>query len=185
VVNEQPTPSDRATRASVRRQVAFVGHQLVEYGLAIALLIVAAEQRGSVGLVLAVVGGLLGALALTTKSRLGVFRFLPLPVHHALDVVLALLCASSPAWALGVLHLPGSIAAEIMAALLLWMERLTSYRDRPRRPPAPARAATGTSLVGNGTVTHQVIHRSARQLGTATGVTRRLMRERAKRRGDS
>jgi hypothetical protein len=184
-VSEQPSPADRATRAAARRRVAFVGHQLVEYGLAVALLIVAAEQRGSVGLVLAVVGGLLGALALTTKSRLGAFHFLPLPVHHALDVVLALLCASSPAWALGVIHLPGSIAAEIMAALLLWMERLTSYHDRPRRPPAPARAETAASPVELGGAAHQVIHRSARQLGTATGVTRRLMRERAKRRGGS
>jgi hypothetical protein len=176
--------ANRAARSTARRRVAFIGHQLVEYGLAAALLIVAFEQRGSVGLVCAVLGGALGVLALLTKARLGAFHLLPLRSHHVLDVLIALALIASPAYAWHTIHLPGVIAAEVLAALMLWMERLTAYIDRPRRPsPPPPPTPRPTSPVEIGAVASQIANRSARQLGTATGVARRMVRERAARRG--
>jgi hypothetical protein len=129
-----------------RRNVPFGGHQIAEYALAAALVVVGGHLTGRPELVLIVSGGLLALLAVVSKGPLAAWRFLPRKLHVFLDIVLAVCFALSP-----VLYLPGFplmpiIISEAVAIVLVRMSFTTELVPRPR----PARDATGAAATATG-----------------------------------
>ena len=65
------------------------GHQLAEYALAAALVVVGLHLGGRPAVVLAVAGALMGAFAFVSKGPLAALRIIPKRLHVYLDLVLA------------------------------------------------------------------------------------------------
>ncbi len=159
-----------ASTALPRRHVPFGGHQIAEYALAAALVVVGGHLSGRPELVLMLQGGLLALLAVVTKGPLAAWKILPRKLHVFLDLVLAACFAVSP-----VLYLPGIpfmpiIISEAVAVVLVRMSLTTElvprhgrrsrpqeararrgclrHPTRPRWPPPPQVACSGRPLPG-------------------------------------
>ncbi len=133
-----------------RHRVGFLGHQLAEYTVGAALVAVGLHFGGAVELVLVAVGGVLLALNLCSRGRLGVWRVVSRRAHHVADLALVGVLVASPLTALQQLHVTGVVLAELLAAFLLWVERATRYAPGPlpatgTAAPADAPARGGAS----------------------------------------
>ncbi len=181
----------RGWRASPRRRVAFTYHVLAEYVLAAALIAGGLRAPGASLLLLASTGIALVLLAACTRSRLGAFRALSPRAHHVLDLVLLALLALSPLLFHSQLHLLGVVLAELVALVLLRVERGTTYSVAPggaRRPAEPvasfgsaaSRASSIASAAGRqlAPAAGRVARAGFRGLGLAAGAARRAARER-------
>ncbi len=136
-----------------RHRVGFLGHQLAEYTVGAALVAVGLHFGGAVELVLVAVGGVLLALNLCSRGRLGVWRVVSRRAHHVADLALVGVLVASPLTALQQLHVTGVVLAELLAAFLLWVERATRYAPGPlpatgAAAPADAPATGGAPVAG-------------------------------------
>lgn len=161
-------PSTTDSRASMtppaaprRRKVGFLGHQLVEYVLGAALIATGVRVVGTATVLLIGIGFVVVVLAALTDGPLGATHLLSRRVHHVLDLVVAGALMLSPL--LSLRH-PNGVAigvAEIVAVLLIRIERGTDYRKAPVRPGISSGAAPGVAPGGA----------SATGVAPATGVT--------------
>jgi hypothetical protein len=187
-----------ASVGSSRRQVPFGGHQLAEYALAAALVVVGVHLGGRPAVVLAVAGAVVGAFTFVSKGPLAALRIIPRRLHVYLDLVLAAGFAVSPLLYLHDLQIIAIVLSEAIAVLLVRMSLTTEIVPRPRasRHPAPAGAANAPSSSGSsgavsavaataGRVVGTVVAKArgsdaprvaVRSLGRATGQARRLAR---------
>ena len=190
-----------ASAGSSRRQVPFGGHQLAEYALAAALVVVGVHLGGRPAVVLAVAGAVVGAFTFVSKGPLAALRIIPRRLHVYLDLVLAAGFAVSPLLYLHDLQIIAIVLSEAIAVLLVRMSLTTEIVPRPRasRHPAPAGAANAPSSSGSsdavsavsavaataGRVVGTVVAKArgsdaprlaVRSLGRATGQARRLAR---------
>jgi hypothetical protein len=178
-----------------RRQASFGAHQVAEYALAMALVVVGLHVNGRTELVLVVSGGLLALLSIVSKGSLAAWKIIPRRLHLAFDLVLAACFALSP-----VLYLPSYpvipiVIGEAVAVVLVRMSLTTEIvpAPRPDRGAARARAAAGrpssgassTAAASAGRLIGSAVSRArdsraplnaARGLGRATGHARRLGR---------
>jgi hypothetical protein len=199
-------PSGRGAR----RQVPFVLHELAEYIVAAALVAVGLHLSGGAQLVLVSVGVVMILLGAFTSGKLGAFALLSRRAHHAGDLILATVLALSPALVYRELHIVGTVLAEVVALVLLRIERGTLYRDVPRArraSPLASATASGDDPVVRLAATAGAVASSAataasqlaptagraariglRSLGIVAGATKRAAREHAagrRRAGDS
>ena len=182
---------------SSRRQVPFGGHQLAEYALAAALVVVGMHLGGRPAIVLAVAGAVVGAFAFVSQGPLAAVRIIPRRLHVYLDWVLAAGFAASPLLYLHNLQIIPIVLSEAVAVLLVRMSLTTEIVPRPRvsRRPASAGVANSKRPVSSdavsavattaGRVVGTAVARArgsdapriaARSLGRATGQARRLAR---------
>ena len=119
-------------RPHERRRVPFLGHSVAEYVLAAALIASGVHASGAAELLLVVVGAALVVLNAATAGPLSAFRLLSRRAHHAGDLVVIAALVVSPLVELHRFHLLGLIAAEVVALVLLRIERTTRYADPPR-----------------------------------------------------
>jgi hypothetical protein len=186
-----------APGGSSRRQASFGAHQVAEYALAMALVVVGLHVNGRTELVLVVSGGLLALLSIVSKGSLAAWKIIPKRLHLALDLVLAACFALSP-----VLYLPSYpvipiVIGEAVAVVLVRMSLTTEIvpAPRPDRGAARSRAAgpvrrspsgaSSTAAASAGRLFGSAVSRArdsraplnaARGLGRATGHARRLGR---------
>jgi hypothetical protein len=187
-----------ASAGSPRRQVPFGGHQLAEYALAAALVVVGVHLGGRPAVVLAVAGAVIGAFALVTKGPLAALRIIPRRIHVYLDLVLAAGFAASPLLYLHDLQIIPIVLSEAVAVLLVRMSLTTEIVPRPRpsrrSPSADVTVASGpagtpdavsTMAATAGRVVGTAVAKvrgsdaplvAARGLGRVTGHARRLGR---------
>ena len=164
-----------ASASTSRRRVPFGGHQLAEYALAAALIVVGGHLTGRTELVLLVAGGVLALLAIVSKGPLAAWRIVPRRLHVYLDLVLAACFALSP-----ILYLPGIplipiIISEAVAVVLVRMSLTTEIVPRPR-PERGAKSSRPGSGAGDGSASDPASLAAAtagRLLGTAVGRARR------------
>ncbi len=163
-----------ASAGSSRRQVPFGGHQLAEYALAAALVVVGLHLGGRPAVVLAVAGALMGAFAFVSKGPLAALRIIPKRLHVYLDLVLAAGFAASPLLYLHDLQIVPIILSEAIAVLLVRMSLTTEIVPRPRasRHPAPAGAANASSSSGSSDAVSAVAATAGRVVGTAVAKAR-------------
>ncbi|MGA3214213.1 MAG: hypothetical protein ABSD97_00800 [Acidimicrobiales bacterium] len=161
-----------ASTALPRRHVPFGGHQIAEYALAAALVVVGGHLSGRPELVLMLQGGLLALLAVVTKGPLAAWKILPRKLHVFLDLVLAACFAVSP-----VLYLPGIpfmpiIISEAVAVVLVRMSLTTELvpRPRPAKPTPGGAGATGVPSAPDATAVAAAT--AGRLLGTAVARAR-------------
>lgn len=134
------TRSSPVRRLGGTRRVRFVLHEVAEYVVAAALIAVGTRASGGAEILLVVTGGALLVLGACTSGRLGAVDLLSRRSHHAVDVAIVVALALSPAVFYRELHLVGVVLAELVALVLLRVERGTLYEDRPRgaaRPDVP------------------------------------------------
>ncbi|MDA8291234.1 MAG: hypothetical protein M0Z33_06080, partial [Actinomycetota bacterium] len=146
-----------------RRQVSFVLHELGEYLVAIALVVVGFHVSGSAEALLVAVGIAMLLLGALTSGRLGAYHLLSRRAHHVGDLVLAAAVALSPLLAYRSLHVVGTVLAEALALVLLRIERATAYSPaaatrvaspsgapaiREGAPPAPSSGEDAAARVG-------------------------------------
>jgi hypothetical protein len=177
-------------RASHRR-VPFLGHQVAEYVLAVALIAVGFHTTGGAEIALAVSGILLLLLNVVTVGRVSAIGLLNRRAHHVGDFVVALALIVVPVFEYSRLHVAGVALSEAVALLVLWIQQETLYVDPPR-PVAPA-AADAAKPVARGPSTFETAgivagalgpeaaraaRQAARRIGVVTGVTRRVVRKR-------
>ena len=163
-----------ASAGSSRRQVPFGGHQLAEYALAAALVVVGVHLGGRPAVVLAVAGAVIGAFAFVSKGPLAALRIIPRRLHVYLDLVLAAGFAASPLLYLHDLQLIPIVLSEAVAVLLVRMSFTTEIVPRPRasRHPAPARAANASRSSGSSDAVSAVAATAGRVVGTAVAKAR-------------
>ncbi|MGO9964264.1 MAG: hypothetical protein ACLPUG_12670 [Acidimicrobiales bacterium] len=161
-----------ASVGSSRRQVPFGGHQLAEYALAAALVVVGVHLGGRPAVVLAVAGAVVGAFAFVSKGPLAALRIIPRQLHVYLDLVLAAGFAVSPLLYLHDLQIIPIVLSEAIAVLLVRMSFTTEIVPRPRasRHPAPTSAATSSS--GSSDAVSTVAATAGRVVGTAVAKAR-------------
>ena len=128
-----------APAASTRRHVPFWGHQLAEYALAAALIVVGLHVTGRTELVLALSGGALALLAGTTKGPLAAVRVVPKRLHVVIDLVLAAGFFVAPLYYLPSVPAIPIIISEAVAVVLVRMSFTTELVPAVR-PAAQARA---------------------------------------------
>ena len=121
-----------ASAGSSRRQVPFGGHQLAEYALAAALVVVGLHLGGRPAVILAVAGAVIGVFAFISQGRLAALRMIPRRVHVYLDLVLAAGFAASPLLYLHNLQIIPIVLSEAVAVLLVRMSFTTEIVARPR-----------------------------------------------------
>ena len=158
---------------SSRRQVPFGGHQLAEYALAAALVVVGVHMGGRPALVLVVAGAVVGAFAFVTKGPLAALRIIPKRLHVYLDLVLAAAFAASPLLYLHDFQIIAVILSEAVAVLLVRMSLTTEIVPRPcpsRRRAAGAANASGPS--GGSDAVSTVAATAGRVVGTAMAKVR-------------
>ncbi|MGO9148975.1 MAG: hypothetical protein ACLP1E_01500 [Acidimicrobiales bacterium] len=163
-----------ASAGSSRRQVPFGGHQLAEYALAAALVVVGVHLGGRPAVVLAVAGAVVGAFTFVSKGPLGALRIIPRRLHVYLDLVLAAGFAVSPLLYLHDLQIIAIVLSEAIAVLLVRMSLTTEIVPRPRasRHPAPAGAANASSSSGSSDAVSAVAATAGRVVGTAVAKAR-------------
>jgi hypothetical protein len=124
----EPGTAVGATRR--RRPIAFGIHQLLEYLLAVALVVVSVHIGRSH---LLLIGGVIfGLLALTARGPLGIIRLCGMRLHAVLDVTAAVFLAAAPL--VGALRpgIAGLVAIEVVAVAWLRVTMLTRYSSRAR-----------------------------------------------------
>lgn len=120
-------PADAPRR---RRPIAFGVHQLFEYFLAVALVVLSVHIGHSDLLVAG--GAIFGLLAVTARGPLGLVRICGPRLHAVLDVAAAVLLAGAPLvrpLRPGVL---GIVVIELVAVAWLRVTMLTRYTSRAR-----------------------------------------------------
>jgi hypothetical protein len=127
----EPGPATGVSRR--RRPLAFALHQLLEYLLAVALVLLSVHI-GRSRLLLAA-GVIFGLLALTARGPLGLIRVCGARLHAVLDIGVGLLLAASPLVPALRPGVAGIVAVELAAAASLRVSMLTRYS--PRRDPSP------------------------------------------------
>lgn len=138
--NTRPGVPANAGKATGRR-VRFVAHELAEYVVAAALVAVGFHVSGAAQLLTVSVGAAMLVLGACSDGRLGAFELLSRRAHHVGDVVLIVVLALSPILLYHQLHVAGTVLAEVVALVLLRIERGTMYVD----PPSARRQAAGRS----------------------------------------
>lgn len=163
-----------ASTGSSRRQVPFGGHQLAEYALAAALVVVGVHMGGRPAVVLMVAGAVVGAFAFVTKGPLAALRIIPRRLHIYLDLVLAAGFAVSPLLYLHDLQIIAVVLSEAVAVLLVRMSLTTAIvsRPRPSRRGAQAGVADGTGAGGGSDAASTVAATAGRVVGTAVAKVR-------------
>lgn len=145
------------------RRVSFVLHEVAEYVVAAALVAVGTRASGATELLLVVAGAALLLVGVVTDGKLGALSWLSRRTHHVADLAIVVALALSPAAFFAELHLVGTAVAELVALVLLRVERGTLYVDAPRRPargvpgrgqpqgpgPLPGDAAAGGTAAGD------------------------------------
>ena len=184
-----------ASARSSRRQVPFGGHQLAEYALAAALVVVAVHLGGRPELVLLLAGAVVGAFALVSNGPLAAVRIVPRRLHLYLDLVVAAGFALSPLLYMHDLQVIPIVLSEAVAVVLVRMSLTTEIvpRQRPRRgvvsalsapaapavpaaPPAPASPASppapAADSAGGSDAVSAVAATAGRVVGTAVAKVR-------------
>ncbi len=163
-----------ASAGSSRRRVPFGGHQLAEYALAAALVVVGLHLGGRPAVVLAVAGALMGAFAFVSKGPLAALRIIPRRLHVYLDLVLAAGFAASPLLYLHDLQIIPIILSEAIAVLLVRMSLTTEIvpRPRPSRRAASVGDAGVSSPAGSSDAVSAVAATAGRVVGTAVARVR-------------
>lgn len=186
-MRENKDSADEAAAPPQRRRVPFLAHQFGEYVVAIALIAVGFHASGGAQVSLVTAGFLLAALNLLTSGPLGAVGVLSRRAHHAGDLVIAVALIALPIVFSSHLHTLGIALSEAVAALVVWMERSTSYAETPRSSkreddaatsgPSAAQAAgaAAAALTPEATKAAKV---AAHRLGLVAGVTRRVVRDR-------
>jgi hypothetical protein len=179
---------DGTKSAAPRRRVPFLAHQIAEYVVAIALIAVGFHESGGAEVSLLVPGFLLAALNLLTASPLGAFRLLSRRAHHLGDLSIAAALIALPIVFSSRLHAAGIAISEVVAALIIWMERATIYSPKPSRQPEqteteaqtapPAARVAGAAAAALPTEAGKAAKVAAHRIGLVAGVTRRVVRER-------
>jgi hypothetical protein len=121
------------------RRVRFALHEVAEYVVAAALVAVGFHVSGATQYLLVTVGGAMAVLGACTSGRLGAFDLLTPRAHHVGDLVLIGALALSPAVLYRPLHVAGIVLTELVALVLLRIERGTIYAEDP--PRASSRSA--------------------------------------------
>ncbi|MDA8296034.1 MAG: hypothetical protein M0004_05500 [Actinomycetota bacterium] len=129
-----------------RRRVAFFGHTVAEYVIAAALVVSGFHANGPIADELIAAGVLLVVLNAVTRGPLGALRLLSRRAHHVADGVVILALALGPLAELGHLHVLGLLVSEVVALVLLRIERTTRYADLPGG--SPPLHLTGAALAG-------------------------------------
>ena len=186
-----------ASGESSRRHASFLAHQVAEYALAVALVVVGLHMTGRTELVLVASGGVLVLLSVMSKGSLAAWKLIPRRVHLVIDLVLAVCFAISP-----VLYLPGYpaipiVITEAVAVVLVRMSLTTEIVPSPRPEkgapreqaapghPSPGAGSSSTAAASAGRLFGTAVARAresraplnaARGLGRATGHARRLGR---------
>lgn len=127
-----------ASAASSRRHVPFWGHQLAEYALAAALIVVGLHVTGRTELVLALSGAGLAVLTAITKGPLAALRIVPKRLHLVIDLVLAASFFAAPLYYLPSIPPIPIIISEAVAVVMVRMSFTTELVPAPR-PPRPTR----------------------------------------------
>jgi hypothetical protein len=163
-----------ASTGSSRRQVPFGGHQLAEYALAAALVVVGVHMGGRPAVVLMVAGAVVGAFAFVTKGPLAALRIIPRRLHVYLDLVLAAGFAVSPLLYLHDLQVIAVVLSEAVAVLLVRMSLTTEIvpRPRPSRRGAQAGLADGTGAGGGSDAVSTLAATAGRVMGTTVAKVR-------------
>ncbi len=173
--------------AAARRRVPFLGHQIAEYVVALALIAVGFHASGGAEISLVTSGILLAVLNLVTSGPLGALSWLSRRAHHAGDLVVAAALIALPIVFYSRLHALGIALSEAVAALIIWMERSTSYAASPPRrsrggddgttsKPSTAQAA-GAAAAALPPEAARAAKVAAHRIGLFAGVTRRVVRE--------
>ncbi|HUY29806.1 MAG TPA: hypothetical protein VMV02_02280 [Acidimicrobiales bacterium] len=147
----------------------FVLHEVAEYVVAAALIAAGLHVSGSAELLLVVVGVAMLLLGALTSGRLGAYHLLSRRAHHVGDLVLVVVLALSPVVAHRSLHVAGIVLAEVVALLLLRIERGTSYGELPR--PVPTGTAPGPAPASTAGATRAAEGDAAARIGAAAGAT--------------
>ncbi len=134
-----------ASPGSSRRQVPFGGHQLAEYALAAALVVVGLHLGGRPAVILAVAGAVIGAFAFISQGPLAALRIIPRRLHVYLDLVLAAGFAASPLLYLHNLQIIAIVLSEAVAVLLVRMSFTTEIVPRPVPAGGGAQAGMRTA----------------------------------------
>jgi hypothetical protein len=163
-----------ASSGSSRRQVPFGGHQLAEYALAAALVVVGVHMGGRPAVVLVVGGAVVGAFAFVTKGPLAALRVIPKRLHIYLDLVLAAAFAVSPLLYMHDLQIIAIVLSEAVAVLLVRMSLTTEIvpRPRPNRRAAQVGMMDGTGAAGASDAVSTVAATAGRVVGTAVSRVR-------------
>ena len=163
-----------ASTGSSRRQVPFGGHQLAEYALAAALVVVGVHMGGRPAVVLVVAGAVVGVFALVTKGPLAALRIIPRRLHVYLDLVLAAGFAVSPLLYMRDLQIIAIVLSEAVAVLLVRMSLTTEIvpRPRPSRRGAQTGVARGATAAGGSDAVTTVAATAGRVVGTAVAKVR-------------
>jgi hypothetical protein len=182
-------PAPRPGRFTPR--LAFGVHQVADYALGVALFAAGLHLGGATQLLALSAGGALVLINLLTVSRLTLRPLLSRRAHHLADLVLVAALIAAAATLYRELHTSGVILGGGIALLLLWVERSTRYV--PASATLSARATSGPVLTGSDVTAgrpagatssasrRRLTTRSARTAGTVVGVTRRVLRDRARR----
>jgi len=177
-VNGHPGPVARVGRFGGVRRVRFALHEAAEYVVAAALVAVGTRASGATELLLVVAGAALLLVGVVTDGKLGALSWLSRRSHHLVDLVVVAALALCPAVFFAELHLVGTVVAELVAVVLLRIERGTLYVDVPRRPAdalfgrsgGQAAASTDPRLDDAAPVTAQQVGETAQRIGAATAV---------------
>jgi hypothetical protein len=185
-----------AKKPPARRRVPFLGHQIAEYVVAIALIAVGFHLAGGAEIALAAAGILLLLLNVVTVGRVSAVGLLSRRAHHVGDFVVAAVLIVAPVFEYARLHVAGVALSEGVALLVLWIERSTLYGEKVRVPtpteanvkPAgrhpgafeTAGIVAGVLVPEAGRATRQ----AARRIGVVTGVTKRVVKARRARSSD-
>lgn len=157
-----------APRVSSRRRVPFWGHQLSEYALAAALVVVGAHVSGRSELVLLASGGVLAVLAAFTKGSLGAIHLIGKRLHVLLDLVVAAGLFAAPVYFLPHLPVIPIVISEAVAVVLVRMSFTTELVPPPRPQPGALVQASGAPVAPP-----SAAQTAGRLLGTAVGKARR------------
>lgn len=191
----EPHPSDGRRHG---RRVPFLGHQIAEYVVAVALVAVGFHLNGGAELALAGAGIALLVLNIVTAGPLGAVTLLNRHLHHAGDLVIAAVLVVAPFLVYGDLHFGGIVLCEAAAALIVWMERATLYGESKRSLAGVSRGESTEQsepgVIESARIAAEVLtpevaktaRQAARRIGFVTGVTRRVVRDRRnERRSDA
>jgi hypothetical protein len=127
----------RAPTPGRRRPIPFGLHQIVEYLLAVVLVVLSVHIGGSD---LLLIGGIaFGLLALTARGPFGLLRLCPARLHGILDVVVAVALALSPLVRPLRPGIVSIVVIEVVAVAWLRVSMLTRYR-----PPASSADSAST-----------------------------------------
>ena len=162
-----------------RRPIAFGIHQLLEYILAVTLVLMSVHIGRSH---LLLIGGVIfGLLALTARGPLGIIRLCGMRLHTVLDVTAAVFLAAAPL--IGGLRpgIAGLVAIELVAVAWVRVTMLTRYSSRAdadngEAATTPSTAAAGTRT-GAGEAPPGSVLSAVRGLGRMTAGARTRLPE--------